>query len=91
MGEINKVPKPEILVAAGDFNGHIGKDTGSFENIHGGKGYDHRNSNSTRILDMYVQSVTSESFGKNDKRLRTKRIIQKQKEWSNLLFIIHRN
>lgn len=45
MGEINKVPKPEILVAAGDFNGHIGKDTGSFENIHGGKGYDHRNKN----------------------------------------------
>lgn len=43
------------------------------------------------ITMWHVQSVTSESFGKNDKRLRTKRIIQKQKEWSNLLFIIHRN
>lgn len=43
------------------------------------------------ITMWHVQSVTSESFGKNQKRLRTKRIIQKRKEWSNLLFIIHRN
>lgn len=72
MGKIIKVPKPEILVVAGDFNGYIGKDTGSFENIYGGKGYDHRNSNSTRILDMYTATnlaINNAHFSKADSKL----------------------
>ena len=37
MGEIIKVPESEILVVAGDLNGHIGKYIDGFENIHRGK------------------------------------------------------
>ena len=74
MGKIIKVPESEILVAAGDFNGCVGKDTDGLENIHGGKGYDHQNHDGTRILDMCTATnlaITNIYFPKPDIKLNT--------------------
>ena len=74
MGKILKVPKSEILVVAGDFNGHNGKDTDGFENIYEGKGYGHRNPDSTRILDMRTATnlvINNAYFSKPDSKLIT--------------------
>ena len=74
MNEIVKVPDSEILVVAGDLNGHVGKHTDGFDNIHGGNGFGDRNSDGTRILDMCTATnlaITNTFFKNSDSKLVT--------------------
>ena len=64
----------KILVVAGDLNGHIGKDTNGFENVHGGKGYGHQNPDGTITLNMWTATnlaITNTYFTKPDSKLTT--------------------
>ena len=41
---VQAVPRSEKIFIAGDFNGHIGGDSGGYESAHGGFGLGVRNS-----------------------------------------------
>ena len=49
---ILSIEDSEIHIIAGDFNGHVGKESVAFDIYHGGKGYNTRNPEGLRILDM---------------------------------------
>ena len=44
----------ERLIVAGDFNAHLGKDAGIFDEVHGGRGYGVRNREREEVLEMAV-------------------------------------
>ena len=46
------IPQNEGLLIGGDFNGHIGSGGEGYETVHGGWGYDVRNSGGVSILDF---------------------------------------
>ena len=48
---VTKIPSSEKIIIGADLNGHVGKEAGSFQRIHGGKGYGHRNKEGERILE----------------------------------------
>ncbi|KAK3893367.1 hypothetical protein Pcinc_002801 [Petrolisthes cinctipes] len=47
----SKVSEKEVLAVAGDFNGHVGKTSDGFEEVHEGNGYGERNTGE-RILEF---------------------------------------
>ena len=49
---ISSIEDYEIHIIAGDFNGHAGKESVTFDNYDGGKGYGTRNPEGLRILDL---------------------------------------
>ncbi|KAK3856635.1 hypothetical protein Pcinc_037055 [Petrolisthes cinctipes] len=48
----SEVSEKEVLAVAGDFNGHVGKTSDGFEEVHGGNGYGERNTEGERILEF---------------------------------------
>ncbi|EYB89092.1 hypothetical protein Y032_0236g3216 [Ancylostoma ceylanicum] len=49
---IKGVPESDYLTIGGDFNGHVGQDRKGFERVHGGRGFEIRNQDGERIVDM---------------------------------------
>ena len=46
----SKVDEKEVIILGGDMNGHVGKTTAGYEDVHGGFGYGVRNAEGERIL-----------------------------------------
>lgn len=67
VSKISTIPPDDMLIVW-DSNGHIVKDSGSFEGIHGGHGFGRRNAERTMILDMCAVTnlVVSHSFFKKE-------------------------
>ena len=42
----------ELVIIAGDLNGHVGKASDGYEGIHGGRGFGNRNTEGERILEF---------------------------------------
>ena len=49
---ISAIVDSEIHIIAEDFSGHVGKESVTFDNHHGGKDYGTRNPEGLRILDL---------------------------------------
>ena len=54
LSNIIVVPTKKLLIVSGDLNGHAGKETGGFENLHLENGYDCRNSEGIRLLGFCI-------------------------------------
>ena len=50
------IPDDEMLLLGGDLNGHVGQQSTSFEDGHGGYGYGEQNQDGVRILDFCVSN-----------------------------------
>ena len=48
----SKVDEKEVIILGGDMNGHVGKTTAGYEDVHGGFGYGVRNAEGERILEF---------------------------------------
>ena len=48
----SKVDEKEVIILGGDMNGHVGKTTAGYEDVHGGFGYGVRNAVGERILEF---------------------------------------
>ena len=71
---VTSVALSETLVIAGDFNGHVGQHSQGFSRHHGGYGYEKRNQEGMRILDLCVatdSAVTNTFFRKRNSQLVT--------------------
>ena len=51
---VAKISLSEVLIPAGDWNGHVGRAADGFEEVHGGFGYGERNYEGVRLLDFAV-------------------------------------
>jgi len=51
MREIDRIPKDERILLAGDLNGHVGSTSSGYEGMHGGFGFGERNEEGERILE----------------------------------------
>ena len=63
-----------MLIIAGDLNGHVGKSTSGYSNVHGGFGYGTRNPEGERILEFCLALdlvVCNTMFKKPDNKLIT--------------------
>ena len=72
---ISSIEDSEIYIIAGDFNGHVRKESVTFDNYHGGKGYGTRNPEGLRILDLCSTtdlSVSNTFFYKNHNKFQLK-------------------
>ena len=56
---VAKIPLSEVLIAGGDWNGHVGWAADGFEEVHGGFGYGERNDEGGRLLDFAVAMTLS--------------------------------
>ena len=64
----------ELVLVAGDLNGHVGKTADGYEGVHGGFGYGNRNPEGERILefcDATNMVIANTLFRKRDSRLVT--------------------
>ena len=69
-----KLGEKEIVVIAGDFNGHVGKSINGYDSLHGGYGYGDRNKEGERILEFCAAMdmiVANTFFKKRDSHLVT--------------------
>lgn len=48
------ISEKEMVVVGGDLNGHVGKESTGYEEVHGGNGYGERNKDGERILDFGI-------------------------------------
>ena len=48
----SKVDEKEVIILGGDMNGHVGKTTAGYEDVHGGFGYGVRNAEGECILEF---------------------------------------
>ena len=74
LGCISIVSAEEMLLVCGDLNGHVGKTSSGFEDLHGGHGYGVKNPEVTRILELCVAAdlvITNTFFAKRDSQLLT--------------------
>ena len=65
------VKDSETHIVAGDFNGHVGEESVTFDNYHGGKGYGTRNPEELRMLDLCSVTdlaVSNTFFDKNQNK-----------------------
>ncbi|XP_047259873.1 craniofacial development protein 2-like [Capsicum annuum] len=71
---VRGVPSSENIIIAGDFNGHIGVLPGGYDDVHGGFGFGHRNSEGVALL-YFVRSfglvLVNPSFSKKEDHLIT--------------------
>ena len=70
----SKVEEKEVIILGGDMNGHIGKTTACYEDVHGGFGYGVRNAEGERILEFGLaldMVVCNTLFNKRSSRLIT--------------------
>jgi len=49
---VSCIPHNEMVVFAGDMNGHVGSSNAGYDGTHGGFGYGSRNADCTRILEF---------------------------------------
>jgi len=49
---VSCIPQNEMVVFAGDMNGHVGSSNAGYEGTHGGFGYSSRNTDGSRILEF---------------------------------------
>ena len=49
---VSCIPQNEMVVFAGDMNGHVGSSNAGYEGTHGGFGYGSRNADGSRILEF---------------------------------------
>jgi len=49
---VSCIPQNEIVVFAGDINGHVGSSNVGYDGTHGGFGYGSRNADGSRILEF---------------------------------------
>ncbi|KAG5605655.1 hypothetical protein H5410_027147 [Solanum commersonii] len=49
---VRGIPNTEKIIIGGDFNGHIGKTSNGFDDVHGGFGFGERNGGGTSLLDF---------------------------------------
>ena len=71
---ITKTTGKEFLFLCGDWNGHIGKASAGFEEVHGGCGFGDRNTEGERILEFATANnlaVGNSWFQKDDNHLIT--------------------
>ena len=75
---VSKIPSSEKIFVGADLNCHIGKEAGSFQRIHGGKGYGNRNKEGERMLESMESldlALLNTFFCKKDGHLVTYRTI----------------
>ena len=71
---MQSIPWNEGLFIGGDFNSHIGSRGEGYETVHGGLGYEVRNSGGVSLLDFavaYELSIVNSYFRKRDEHLVT--------------------
>ena len=71
---VSKFDDNDMVVIAGDLNGHVGKASNGYEGIHGGFGYGSRNVEGERILEFGAaldMAVCNTCFEKRDSHLCT--------------------
>ena len=64
----------EMLLVCGELNGHVGKTSSLFDDVHGGHGYGIKNSEGTRIRKLCAAAdlvITNTYFIKCDSQLLT--------------------
>jgi len=49
---VSCIPQNEMVVLAGDMNGHVGSSNVGYDGMHGGFGYGDRNADRPRILEF---------------------------------------
>ena len=49
---MSSIPQNEMVVLAGDTNGHVGSNSVDYDGTHGGYGFGDRNTDSSRILEF---------------------------------------
>ena len=71
---VAKMDVQELVIIAGDLNGHVGEESDGYEGVHGGRGYGTRNREGKRILEFGSDMdmvVTNTMFQKRPSRLIT--------------------
>ena len=71
---MSRVPGTEKIVVRADLNGHVGKNPGVFQRVHGGKGYGQRNREGEKILEIMESldfALVNTFFNKNEEHLIT--------------------
>ena len=66
--------RENLVIIAGDLNGHVGKASEGYEGIHGGRGYGTRDTEGERILELASATdmvVANTMFDKRDSKLIT--------------------
>ena len=64
----------EKVFLGGDFNGHIGRDAGNFNSVHGGFGLGARNESGEKLLEFALEKdlvIENTIFRKKDEHLTT--------------------
>ena len=64
----------EIHIIAGDFTGHVGKESGTLDTYHSSKGHGTRNPEGLRLLDLCSETdlaISNTFFDKNQDKLVT--------------------
>jgi len=56
---VSCITQNEIVVLAGDMNGHVGSSDVGYDGTHGGFGYGDRNADGSRILEFAVHQCKS--------------------------------
>jgi len=49
---VSCIPQNEVVMLAGDMNGHVGSSNAGYDETHGGFGYTDRNADGSRILEF---------------------------------------
>ena len=71
---IAKIPAAEMLIPVGDWNGHVGADSGVYNEAHGGHGFGVRNADGERVLEFAIANdllIGNTQFKKRDSHLVT--------------------
>ena len=74
LSQTSITPDEELLLVCGDLNGHVGKNTAGFEDVHGGNGFGERNADGIRLLDYCLAanlSISNTFFSKPPAKLIT--------------------
>ena len=71
---MSRVPRTEKIVVGADINGHVGKNPGVFQRVHGVNGYGQRNREGEKILQSMESlglALVNTFFNKNEEHLIT--------------------
>jgi len=52
---VSCIPQSEMVVLAGDMNGHVGSNNVGYDGMHSGYGFGARNTDGFRILEFALQ------------------------------------